>query len=683
MQNLSEQSAAGETISIDPPTRPVVNTRTLLLGTAMTVLVAGFGPYSDFVVGNGFLIACYLPVVFVFCMFILAVIGNASLRRFWPAQSLSGGELAVVAVMMLVACGVPNQGLLRSFLPALIHPFYHGQFDNQFWQAFTSLGLPKWMFPVEEPANGRTSLVMSWFYQRVPDDRAIPYSAWMRPLLGWGVFMVCLFTALVSSAMLVYPQWAVNERLPFPLAQVELALISEPERNRFFNSLYRSKLFWAGLGVSFLLQNQAAMHIYFPKQMPDIPLSYDFTRFATYGPWFYLPLPVKKNGLVFVYVAMGYFVQARVGFSVWAIFLLVQASRMIQQQVLQFDLPDDAILDQHLGASLVFIGGVFWVGRHHWVKTFRDPNSKSRLLLCFFVFGLIGMIAWLWVVGVGLSVGALIVGFLMLTHLVTARVVAETGLPIFRSYATPGQIYMRLPPTLFTGRDVYFAQFFSCVGGAFCTRESIAVFVQHALWVFHRSTPQPQTTLRRAPVLPSVGPVIAWVLVVSFVVGTVSSLHSYYKYPRPLSRHIQQQYINTRGMEELPTKTIADPLVQFARGRFNPPNWNPAVHLGLGAGITAMLLVMSLRMANWPLLPVGYLLATTPFAGWCWYSLMIGWLAKVMILRFGGSRMFQQGKSLFIGLIVGEALAAAVWIVISTALAASGHDYQQVIFYPS
>jgi hypothetical protein len=665
------------------PTRRAINLRTLCLGSGLTILIAGFGPYNDFVVGNGFLIACYLPIVFVLCMFLLTVSVNAPLRRFCPAQALSGAELSVVGVMMLAACSIPNQGLLRAFLPALVHPFYHGQFDHQFWEAFTAMGLPSWLYPVGDIANGRNSPVMTWFYQKVPYDQAVPYSAWIRPLLGWGVFLVSLFAALVASAMLLYPQWAINERLPFPIAQVELALISEPERGRLFNSLYHSRLFWVGLAVAFLLQNQVAMHTYFPKHMPAIPLTYDFSRLMTSEPWTYLAIDVKQNAIVFLYIAMGFFVQGRVGFSVWAIYLMMEGVRVTQQMLFQLDTPADAILDQHLGASVVFIAGVFWVGRHHWKKTFTDPNSRSRLLLLIFLLGIAGMIGWLWMVGVGPAMCLLIIAFILLTHLVTARVVAETGLPVFRSYATSSQIYTRVNPGLLTGRDVYFAGIFNGVGAGFGTRESAAVFVQHALWIFHRSTPQPDSTRPRAPVLPRIGPVIAWAMLLSFVVGTFSSLHCYYNYARPISRHIQWTTINGRGMESLPTQTTADPLVQFSRGRFNPPNWNPAVHIGIGAGVTLVLLMLALRTPNWPLLPVGYILATTPFIGWCWYSIMIGWLAKVLILRFGGAKMYQEGKPLFIGLIVGEALAAAVWIIINTILASTGHDYQQIIFYPS
>jgi hypothetical protein len=573
--------------------------------------------------------------------------------------------------------------LLRSLLPELVHPFYHGQFDNQFWQAFTGMGLPRWLFPVGDIGSGRSSSVMSWFYNKVPEGQPIPYAAWIRPLLGWGVFLMCMFTTLVAAAMLLYPQWAVNERLAFPIAQVELALISEPERNRIFSTLYRSRLFWIGTAAAFLLQNQVALNTYFPKQMPKIPLSFDFVSIMTSEPWRYLSEDVKKNSIVFLYVAMGFFVQGRVGFSVWASYLILQAVKVMEQMWMQQDMPVGAMLDQHLGASLVFIAGVFWVGRHHWKRTLSDRQSKSRLLLGMVLVGMLGMIMWLWFVGVSLAMSMLIIGFILLTNVVTARVVAETGLPIFRSYSTAEQFYTRMNPALFTARDVYFTQFFTCVGGAFTTRESVMVFVQHALWIFKRSSAPPPTLLPRKVPSPRLGPVIAWAMLLSFFIGTWSSLHCYYTYPRPLSRYAQQQFINPRGEEDLPTKTIANVLVQFSHGWFIPSAWSPALHMGCGAGITAMLLVLALRIPSWPLLPVGYILATTPFIGWCWYSMMLGWLVKVLILRFGGARMYQQGKSLFIGLIVGEALAAALWIGINIALAGTGHDYQPIVFYPS
>ena len=65
------------------------------------------------------------------------------------------------------------------------------------------------------------------------------------------------------------------------------------------------------------------------------------------------------------------------------------------------------------------------------------------------------------------------------------------------------------------------------------------------------------------------------------------------------------------------------------------------------------------------------------------FSLLVGWLAKVLILRFGGARFFQAGRNIFIGMIFGEALAAGVWLVINLILASNGYtNYQPLRFLP-
>src|SRR5690606_10190338 len=60
-----------------------------------------------------------------------------------------------------------------------------------------------------------------------------------------------------------------------------------------------------------------------------------------------------------------------------------------------------------------------------------------------------------------------------------------------------------------------------------------------------------------------------------------------------------------------------------------------------------------------------------------------GWALKVLLLRFGGSTAFQAARPLFIGLIFGEALAAATWLVINFLLATSAHTYFPVHVLPA
>jgi hypothetical protein len=106
------------------------------------------------------------------------------------------------------------------------------------------------------------------------------------------------------------------------------------------------------------------------------------------------------------------------------------------------------------------------------------------------------------------------------------------------------------------------------------------------------------------------------------------------------------------------------------------------MHIGVGAGITAVMSVMRLRFANWPLHPAGYLMVYSYPMQMIWFSIGIGWLAKVMIVKFGGASMYRSVKPLFMGLIIGEVGAAAFWLVVSLVLNMFGVQYNAINLLP-
>src|SRR5690554_6054876 len=94
-----------------------VTWRSLLLGTVGSILVCALVPYNDFVLTDISLAAGYLPLAAVVLEFLLIVGLNAPLHRWAPRHALREGELAVVLLMVLVACSLPNWGLMRFFIP--------------------------------------------------------------------------------------------------------------------------------------------------------------------------------------------------------------------------------------------------------------------------------------------------------------------------------------------------------------------------------------------------------------------------------------------------------------------------------------------------------------------------------------------------------------------------------------
>jgi len=658
-----------------------ITPRSFLVGTLGVCLVCALVPYNDYVVNNAFLVGSYLPVVVVLTFFILIVLVNGPLHRWAPARALRSGELAVIMLMMLAACSIPSQGLMRSLLPTLVVPFYFGSQEPRFWSAFRDLNLPGWLFPVEDISRGTESLVVHGFYMRMPEGEAFPYRAWVVPLAIWGIFFFALMSALVGLAMLLRHQWAVNERLPFPIARIESALIAPPRRGRMLNDLVGNRLFWGALAAVLFIHGTAALNQYFPRYVPEIPVRYDFTTLFSEPPWAYLVNQVKTARVYFTFVGIAYFIQGRVAFSLWSIFLITQLIT-VRQRAVQNDIPYAAWLDQHLGCAVAMMAGVLWVGRRHWWQVVRTAargqsmpdGSNPRTPLLMTVAGIAVMLVWLKLAGVQWAVALGIVGVLLLAHLVIARVVAETGLPSVRAQTTLPQILTCFPPECFSGRDIFFTGCFT-MNGAYTTRESVAVYAMHGEQVALGTTPPPRQR-RWIPVL------IGWSLVVGFVVCAYASLTCYYTYAHPLSTRKAMQ-LNVHCLETLPRYDIVNPLARHADGRREAKTHNPIVHFGIGLAVAGLLHAASLRWASWPFLPVGYLVSPTWLAQITWLSVFIGWGLKLLIVRFGGAKLYEHLRPVFVGMIFGEALALGAVLIVNLVLASMGYDYYVLQFLPT
>jgi hypothetical protein len=118
--------------------------------------------------------------------------------------------------------------------------------------------------------------------------------------------------------------------------------------------------------------------------------------------------------------------------------------------------------------------------------------------------------------------------------------------------------------------------------------------------------------------------------------------------------------------------------------RFNSPDrWDFGVgNLSFGIGLTILLFCLCLRWPAWPLHPIGLVMVHTYASGQAWASVFAGWLIKLVMLRYGGARLYRAARPVFLGLIVGEVLAAALWLIVPTLRALMGLEYVRVPFSP-
>jgi len=104
------------------------------------------------------------------------------------------------------------------------------------------------------------------------------------------------------------------------------------------------------------------------------------------------------------------------------------------------------------------------------------------------------------------------------------------------------------------------------------------------------------------------------------------------------------------------------PWAQLQHRLLNPSTtdaWGTAF-MGVGFVITFLLFFMRMRFLWWSLHPIAYALTTT-YEQIIWFPIFLAWLAKLLILRYGGLKSHRRAVPFFLGLILGEFIIGSLW----------------------
>jgi hypothetical protein len=687
--------------------RPPVNLRSVTLGMLGVLIISSISAYNDWVLVNTYLTGNYLPVGLLLYLLLLLLLINAPLRRWWPDHALDSRELAVVMCMVLVSCAIPSSGLMRYMPTSLVGVWYHAGQNADYRRFMLELNLPQWIFPQFQSSDRATwsnDPVIMNYYLRAPDGQGVPWSAWLTPALTWGIFLAALGTAVICTAVIVRRQWVENERLPFPLAEVYASLIESPAPGRTLNPLLGSRSFWIAFAAVFVIHGLNAMNRYFPKTWPQFPLKYDLSSMLTGEPWRYLDYAAPRGTLYFSIVGIAFFLQSKVGFSLWFFYILFNITRMFYG-TWKSDYTGGMQQDQLTGAAIVYAAAILWVGRAHFAMVLRHmfrryrPGEPTGRYLSYRAAGwglagsLIVAAVWLKLAGASAIGAVVLVLLLMMMVLVVARIIAETGmifarteLPISRFWLVVGTLPDGLARR--TTMETYFYSALFSLNFTHDTREALPVYATHALRVADqvayaddaRTPPHRESQTRRT------GPfllALAAAIVVAFVVSGAAMLKVEYSYAATIDR-LQVSPINYWGITGNHTYYVMDATRDYRPPRIGPqePHSRTGYFLS-GVVIAGLLSFLRLRFMAWPLHPVGLLLAYSYPMRMVWFSVMVGWIIKVMVVRFGGVQLIRAAKPFFIGLIVGEAGAAAFWLVVTLVLNALGLEFHAIQLLPA
>jgi len=142
-------------------------------------------------------------------------------------------------------------------------------------------------------------------------------------------------------------------------------------------------------------------------------------------------------------------------------------------------------------------------------------------------------------------------------------------------------------------------------------------------------------------------PVMMAALIVAIGVCTWSTLSVYY------AKGGLNTY-NGYGMTGMPIANTFSPADKMIA---NPTKSAEPHYGGLVGGAVVMFFVTAMRARFywWPLHSLGLPLANTWPARTLWFSFLLAWLIKVVVMRYGGGGMLRSVRNFFFGVIVAEA----------------------------
>ncbi|MEI8194571.1 MAG: DUF6785 family protein [Phycisphaerae bacterium] len=627
----------------------VLTRRTFWLGLFLVALMAILTPYNDYVLGNTPLIGNHFPIG-VFALMAGVILGLNPLLQWVGKKRLSPADLAVIWGMLLCAAAVPSSGLIRYWEPNLLGPFR--ALETMPWLRPIAQLLPGWTVPTRD---FHAPLLRNYMLGIDPaqGDR-IPILPFILPALTWGLLAAAIFSAIMCLAAIFRKQWVQHERLSYPLAMIPLELMGAPAPGQYYNPLWRSGLLWAGAALPAIVYGLSGLHSLFPA-VPFMSLSYDFSSAFTERPWDHLPHYLIANRLYFSVVGLSFFIPTQVAFSLW-LFLVIKGLTRVAFADSSID-PGQMEPIRDMGIYLGYFAALLWLARAHlwhvlrsaWYGTLREPMEPAsyRTLVVGFVLSV--AVAWAWLVAAGISpvVAALVLGLGLMLVTLMSRIAAETGMFFLGiSWQINRFFEIMLGPRLIQGGNFYLS---GVVSNIFFTdlRENLMPFATTSSRLSQETTPAHRPQFFR------------WCVIALALSTLLAGLSDHF-----LSFHYGRQIMHDEhAVTIVPTQNLTD-AHRFAH---IAPAISPGrawLHFGFGVGMVGALMAGRLLWVSWPFHPIGLLLMNAWTLEVFWFSIFVGWGLKQILLRYGGAMFFRRARGFFIGLIVGEMLAAGLWMLL-------------------
>lgn len=619
-------------------------TRALLIGSLLSAGVGLALPYANLVVKGTRPANTSLPFGVV-ALFFVCVLLNRALRRWGFGRD----EMLVVFVMVLIAAAVPTWGMVGQLLPIMTGVFYYASPENK-WGELLHPHLPEWFAP-------RGEELIRYFYESAPAGWAIPWGEWLRPLLAWSGLIGAFYVVSVCLMLLLRRQWIDKEKLIYPLMRLPVEMVAEHREGA--SPFWRDRLMWGGLLAVFAVTSVNGLHFHFPvvpflKLRTDLPVRLE------------QELVVTRFWLNFSVVAFAYLISAQVAFSLWFFFLLTHWQAPLMRVAGFTTGPHEiycantpVVSYEAFGGMLVLVGMGLWNAREDWLNVIRGGGRGDRrelfgdrVALGLLAVGAVAVVWWLSAAGLPVLAGVVFLASAMVTFVALTRGIVQGGVPVSRAVLIPQSFTVYLLGTSRIGHAGL-----TTLAHAFAWTADIRVFLMpffaHSLKLWRElHVPRRGITVAAASAL-----------VISLVVSTYVTIAWAYRHGGlNLSAWLFDG--NPRVAYTYAASLMQNPVTT---------EWWRFAWLAVGAIIMYGLTVANAWFAWWPLPPLGFAIGPTQPVVDLWFSIFLGWLLKVLMLRYGGYQLYRRLTALLLGAILGQFVACGFWTAVDGLVGAKGH----------
>ncbi|MGC8862180.1 MAG: DUF6785 family protein [Armatimonadota bacterium] len=641
--------------------------RTYLIGIAAVVGVCVIVAFSELIASRGgsidaiLLGATHMPPGAI-CILIVLLLANAFVRKLSKRLGLNSAELAVIYFMLVCAALISSFGLMTQLLPQLIGINYFANPQDRLWQKMFYKHIAPWLVPWD-PDGPERQFVSVRFYEGLRVGEQVPWALWIRPVAAWLVFAFLMFFLMACVATLFRRQWVDNEKLTFPLVQLPIELVNQESSSSFV----RSRAMWLGFALPALIHSMNGLHRSFPS-VPELPSFFVLNSLFVTRPW--NEMIVTFLVLSFSIIGFAYLLPLDVSFSMWFFLLFFRFQDFIALY-LGHHLDQTPLYGgtrfyqgyQSTGAFVAIAITMFWFARPHlrlvaqrvfrdlrsgrdWKHLDEDEYMSYRTAFWGGVVSFLAMLVWLKAAGLNVWVGAFMVGsFILVVMLVLTRFVSEVGLLMLQPVFRPLDLWAVAAPKAVLG-----AQNLTVI--AFLN----GIFMRDPRNVM----PAFMDSMKGADMVGARKRKMAIGVALSIVVAGFAALM------------IQLRIIYTYGGIHLNSWFfMANPRLYFDESTGILMNKVPyfdsraPVWFAVGTTFTFFLYAMRARFWWWPFHPLGYAIGCAWPAIVYWSSFFVGWLAKSLILRYGGATSYRNFRPFFLGLILGEFATGIVWALLS------------------